>query len=148
MPFIVDQAPLNRAVLDQANRTVHIQTLSAINSSGISPAPGGMFPSVSKSEQREMFDRFVDEWMRDTENLSGASSVLIHPSYHKILAMGESALPYIFEDFALDDGAKWLGALDAIVLGKVNPVKPEHEDDARLMCEDWLEWGLANGFIV
>lgn len=95
---------------------------------------------LRQQRERVLFNRYLSEWNRDTQNISNAGIVLSHPAYHRILAMSTSALPYIFEDLVSGDGAKWLPALEAITLGMVNPVKPEHEDDAELMCEDWLKW--------
>jgi hypothetical protein len=98
-------------------------------------------------ETQNLFEQFAREWTSDTENLSDAQSILLHPSYHKILAMGASVLPLIFDDMASGDGARWLPALDAITLGRVNPIKPEHEEDAILMCQDWLEWATAHELV-
>lgn len=101
----------------------------------------GRLPAIPRDEKTQrMFQQFVDEWTQDTKNLSDASLVLLHPAYHRILAMGTSVLPYIVDDLTAGDGARWLPALDAITLGQINPVPPEHEDDAELMCQDWLQW--------
>ena len=97
---------------------------------------------------RKLFEKFASEWASDTQNLSDPQITLLHPSYQRILAMGTSVLPYIFDDFVAGQGAKWLPALDAITLGFVNPVLPEHEDDAELMCQDWISWGIKYGCIT
>lgn len=89
---------------------------------------------------RELFHLLADEWIEDTINYSDPSMALSHPAYHKILAMGTTALPYIFEEMASGDGARWLPALDAITFGLIDPILPEHETDANLMCQDWLQW--------
>jgi hypothetical protein len=100
---------------------------------------------INRDEYTEtIFRKFVREWVDGTRNISDASIVLTHPSYSKILAMGTSVLPYIFDDLAAGDGAKWLPALDAITLGLLDPISPEHEDDAEAMCQDWLDWWNGN----
>jgi len=100
---------------------------------------------VRDDETRRLFDQFSQEWIRDTEMFSDIHSHLLHPAYHKLLALGTSILPFIFDDMVQGNGARWLPALDSITLGKVNPVPPEHMDDAILMCQDWVKWAKSHG---
>ena len=111
------------------------------------PVPGtraDVSRDVENPDIRALFRVLVDEWMEDTQNHSDPSVALSHPAYHKILAMGTTALPYIFEEMSGGDGARWLAALDAITFGLIDPIPPEHEMDANLMCQDWLQWGAKN----
>lgn len=101
---------------------------------------------LTEDETRHLFNELVDKWTRDTQNRSDVNSRLTHPAYHKILAMGEVALPFIMKELATGRGGRWLSALEAITLGRINPVKPEHKDSPRGMCRDWLEWGVSRGY--
>ncbi len=101
---------------------------------------------LTEDETRQLFQELVGKWTHDTQNRSDVNSRLTHPAYHKILAMGEAALPFIMKELASGRGGRWLSALEAITLGRVNPVKTEHQGSPRDMCRDWLDWGVSRGY--
>jgi hypothetical protein len=129
-----------------------LRTATRIEYAGSETVPSSSASAEPRFPRNEdtkiLFDEFFDEWKTETQNYSDPSVALMHPAYHRILAMGTSVLPYIFDDMATGDGARWLPALDAITLGIVNPILSEHEMDADLMCQDWLNWWAKNEFLA
>ncbi|MGC8561477.1 MAG: hypothetical protein ACP5O1_12475 [Phycisphaerae bacterium] len=100
-------------------------------------------PAVSRGAKL-LFDRDLEEWRSDTRFSSNLSALLSHPAYLRIIAMGHAVLPLILEDMQ-NGGGHWFVALRAIT--REDPVPPEHRSHPRLMCEDWLRWAAAKGFI-
>ena len=81
---------------------------------------GSTSPSFQKSvltapvgELADKFLRLSNEWKRDTGHLSLISQIAAHPSYHDIIAMGESAIPLILRDLETEPN-HWFSALSAI----------------------------------
>jgi hypothetical protein len=107
-------------------------------------APAGLRYYRTENEVENLFNRFLDEWTRDTAMLSDQVSVLIHPAYYKIIGLGTQVIPLILRDLERG-GGPWFVALEALTLE--NPVKPEHAAKAKLMRKDWLEWGRENGYL-
>lgn len=90
------------------------------------------------------FRMLLEQWNEETRFESNYSRLMLHPAYRKILGLGPQVVPLILRNLSQGSGP-WLAALEDIT-GE-NPVAPEHEQDARLMAEDWLEWGRRRGII-
>ena len=92
---------------------------------------------VSPSEEEE-FQALADEWLADTRYESRVQSMIVHPSYQRIVGMGERALPLILQRLERETD-HWFPALQAIA-GE-NPVPPEDAGNLDAMTRSWLQWG-------
>ena len=93
----------------------------------------------------DRFLRLSNEWKHDTGHLSLVSQIAAHPSYQSIIAMGESAIPFILRDLE-EEPNHWFSALSAIA--DEGPEIPVHErGDIRAISEAWLKWGKTKKYI-
>ena len=86
------------------------------------------------------FARLMQQWYVERNITSSLSEMNVCPSYIKIIAMGEPALPLIFEQLRKesDDPDYWFAALEAIT--GHDPVPEDAYGDTRKMAEAWLLW--------
>jgi hypothetical protein len=98
----------------------------------------------SKAEVEDRFRTLLEQWTEETRLESNYSRLMLHPAYRKILGLGPQVVPLILHNLSNGSGPL-LAALEDIT-GE-NPIPPEHENDARLMAQDWLEWGRRHGII-
>ena len=100
----------------------------------------GRLPSLEK-----LFDQLVLEWHRDTEFLSALDDIVLHPSYQRIIGLGDRALPLILG--RLREGVyHWDWALRSIT-GQ-NPVPEPDEGDLERTREAWLGWAGRFGIKI
>jgi hypothetical protein len=98
------------------------------------------------SRQLEMkFSALERDWKESTQFLSSVSAISMHPSYQRIIGMGEKVLPLIFSSMKQEPD-HWFWALHEIT-GE-NPVKYEHRGYINEMTNDWLEWGRQHHHTV
>jgi hypothetical protein len=88
------------------------------------------------------FIQLARQWRYDTEIYSSISKIISHPNYLEIIAMGESALPFIFAQMKKDP-YHWFVALTRIT-GE-SPAKQGCTFDESVKA--WLDWGEAKGYI-
>jgi len=69
----------------------------------------------------------------------------MHPAYQRIIGMGRSALPLIFDELSQRPGP-WSWALRAIT-GE-DPVPLEQAGSAKAAREAWLGWARRFGYAV
>ena len=94
----------------------------------------------------EKFYKLTEQWYKQTKYISKSSKKYAHPSYLKIIGMGERAIPYILRD--LEDTRKdWFGALAAIT-DHVPSIPESDFGNVDKMAEAWLEWGKSAGYDV
>jgi hypothetical protein len=93
---------------------------------------------------RKQFSMHTKRWQRDTATASSVTDIALHPSYQRIIGMGEAALPLIFEQLrqSLDH---WFWALHFIT--SADPVPEEERGDMEAMRQRWLDWGRSAGYI-
>ena len=105
-----------------------------------------LVPMKVELETRKLFDVLTNAWKSDAHVKLSASpkAVLENSAYCYLIDIGAAILPLVFEDYEREDSA-WPVALNRIV-GK-SPVKAEHRGKARLIREDWLNWGRENGYL-
>lgn len=85
----------------------------------------------TKDDDRTEFQTAYDEWMKDTQMMS--TMQFKHPAYLRILAMGERAVPFIYEKIkAAPDPV--VAALDTII---PNVVVVEGYCSMAEICEAW-----------
>ena len=98
-------------------------------------------------DKRRLENRFVElvtEWRREIGGLSSPRAITSHPAYQQILKMGETALPFIFQELQ-ENGGWWYPALRTLT-GQ-NPVPEGAKGRPPLSREAWLEWGRRNGYL-
>ena len=116
-------------------------------SSGIALRGGDICEWLSEStETIELkFHRLSNEWKRDTKHLSTVSKIAAHPSYLKIVAIGEPAIPLILRDLEVEPN-HWFTALHKIA--RQGPDIPIHiRGDIRNIANKWIEWGKKKNYI-
>jgi hypothetical protein len=92
-----------------------------------------------------LFEQLVLEWRQGTENLSALDEIVLHPSYQRIIGLGERTLPLILRAFA-ERVDHWDWALRAIT--GAAPVSEEDEGDLFRMRDAWLAWGREAGMLL
>jgi len=104
------------------------------------------FPASSiRDRRRERFGRLACRWREDTQWLSSATEIAVHPAYQAIIGMGPEALPLILEDLRHNSG-HWYWALKAI--SNEDPVPPRDRGAIKRMKAAWLRWGEQKGIVV
>ncbi len=76
--------------------------------------------------------------------LSSISKKAMHPTYHRIIGMGDKAVTPILRQLQ-EQLDHWFWALNAIT-GE-NPVPQESAGDLRQMAKAWIQWGREMGYI-
>jgi hypothetical protein len=87
------------------------------------------------------FQRLVDQWRRERGAESSVTKIAVCPSYQRIIAMGQTAVPMILRELENegDEPDHWFWALSAIT--DADPVPCEARGDMVQMAEAWLDWG-------
>lgn len=91
-----------------------------------------------------IFSKLAEQWRQETLNFSNPHKILLHPAYLRIIGLGKEAVPFILEDLR-KKGGHWFTALEAIT-GE-NPTLAEHSGSMKLSAEDWIKWGVEQGYI-
>ena len=106
-------------------------------------------PLVSKRpsfEDSQRFKQFAAQWHSERHSTSSVTDMAMCPSYQRIIAMGEAAIPLILSELRSegDEPDHWFWALR--VLTDADPVKDEHRGDIVKMAAAWLDWGRTHGY--
>ena len=93
----------------------------------------------------ERFRTLADQWKRESQYLSNTAQMAMLRSYQCIIGMGEAAVPLLLNELkqSLD---QWFWALESITAE--NPVRPGSAGMVERMAADWIEWGVAKGYVV
>ena len=103
---------------------------------------GTLATRVRATELRVEFEALRKKWQRDTKHLSLVAKKIIHPSYLRIIGMGEAAIPLLLEALR-NKPDHWFVALSATT--NTDPSGPNANPiQAR---EAWIEWGILKGYI-
>lgn len=93
----------------------------------------------SRLNIQEEFQRFKDQWISDTVHESITTRMMIHPCYSKIVAMGHSIVPSVFEELAERPSVRWFPILHAIT--GISPVIQEQSrGNVQQIADAWLDW--------
>jgi hypothetical protein len=90
------------------------------------------------------FDKLKDRWLDETRFFSSNFQSMQHPTYFKILSLGESIVPFMLNDL-IENKTHWFKALSALT--GVNPIQPQNAGNINEMIRDWARWGKQNGMI-
>lgn len=98
----------------------------------------------STMDASDYFRSLAEEWKHDTGHLSLISKRVSHPSYKRILRMGNAAVPLILEELQRRPG-HWFHAL--ITLADDNPVPADFDGTVEDAAAIWVNWGVDQGLI-
>jgi hypothetical protein len=100
-------------------------------------------PQPSRALANE-FRKHEQKWMRETKYMSSLTDKYLHPSYARIIGMGERVVPHILRSMEQSPN-DWFYALRAIT-GE-NPVSSPQAGDMDRMTRAWLAWGKRRKLI-
>lgn len=101
------------------------------------------FPVSRPEDYIAEFYNFVNEWKRDTQLISTANELIMHPAYQRIIGMGEKAIPMLLRELH-ERPDHWFWALEAIT--GVHPILPSQQGRVDEMAKAWLNWAEDNGY--
>lgn len=95
----------------------------------------------SKTAKWAQFQEFVKEWRNQRGAVSSITEMSMLPSYQRIIAMGESVVPFLIAQLKSegDEPDQWFWALRCLT--DANPVNPKDQGDFQAMARAWIEWG-------
>jgi hypothetical protein len=100
--------------------------------------------SFEIQNDKEQFDRLVEQWRSETGMYSSITKKVSHPAYKRIIAFGERAVPWILVELR-DRPTYWFAALQEIA--KDAPVGAGQYGDFKAARDAWLAWGRQRGLI-
>lgn len=101
------------------------------------------FP-VTRETPAQKFQALATTWKNETQLLSSATEMAMHPAYQQIIGMGPVAIPLLLLELQTKPD-HWFWALKAIT--GVDPVKPSELGRQKQMAAAWLRWGKEQGYI-
>lgn len=107
------------------------------------PSQGGGVKNASDTLRRE-FQKHERKWVAETMFHSSPVERYLHPSYARIIGLGQPVIPHILASLEKTPN-DWFYALRAIT-GE-NPVPDSIAGDVVAMSGVWLDWGKARGLI-
>ena len=99
-----------------------------------------------ESEQRHVFDIYIDTWLRETAWYSSISSITRHPNFAEVISFGDLAIKFILQ--RLDGGEvriHWFPVLKHLT--HTDPVPPDERGVVNRMAQRWLDWGRIQGYL-
>jgi hypothetical protein len=90
------------------------------------------------------FRKLADKWQAERGSSSSLTWITSRPSYLKIIAMSETAIPFLLQELKFQPDL-WFAALRSIT--DENPVTPEIRGNIRLMAAAWIQWGIQTGYL-
>ena len=106
-----------------------------------------MPPVIKATDQTTVtgqFESLAEQWKTETALLSSTTSMVSHPAYRAIIALGPPVVPLLLRDLE-QEPVHWFEALQTIT-GE-DPVPREHWGNIPAMRADWLTWGRQRGLI-
>jgi hypothetical protein len=100
--------------------------------------------SGGEKDLKREFDRLAAEWKSVTQTESFPTRMAEQPSYRKIVALGDKAVPLILQSLAREPD-HWFIALNEIT-GE-DPVTDSERGYVDKMAAAWLAWGRRKGFV-
>jgi hypothetical protein len=106
------------------------------------PAPFAL--QVARRNFEDWLNALAGQWERETGHLASLSRRKQHPAYHKIVQLGQPAVPLLLERLTTDPDFLFPALRD--ITGE-NPVPDEARGYYDQMVVAWQEWGRQRGFI-
>jgi hypothetical protein len=104
----------------------------------------GVGGSFKIQNDKEHFDWLVEQWRNETGMYSSIKKKIAHPTYQRIIAFGERAVPWILHELR-DRPTYWFTALQEIT--KDGPAGTGRFSDFQCARDAWLAWGRQRGLI-
>ena len=103
---------------------------------------------MRKRKDRDHFNKYVEEWEKETCLLSSLSASKECISYRKIVRMGARAIPLIMERMERDglESNHWFLPLHDITNGEVK-IPQRYRGRIKKMNRLWLEWYRKKQYI-
>jgi hypothetical protein len=98
-------------------------------------------PSVESVEQQVV--RLLENWRTKTAYLSSSTRITGHPAYRELIALGPTALPFLFRDLERTGDGHLSKALAEMTGAR--PVPTEDRGNVRKVADAWLRWARENG---
>jgi hypothetical protein len=103
--------------------------------------------AVAPMSRQPVWQRFAElsaTWKEERGFSSSLTSLVLSPSYQKVIGLGKPVVPYILAELAVKPD-HWFWALSAIT--GVDPVPVEAAGDIRAMTQAWIRWGDEEGIV-
>ena len=91
-----------------------------------------LIDTMEGSDDRDMFDKYLEKWQHDTRFLSSVKTITEHPSFRSIVNMGGNAVPFIVEEIERKP-SNLVWALNAIFHRKIGNGETVTE-----ACKQWI----------
>jgi hypothetical protein len=101
-------------------------------------------PTSVSQEIEQTFIDLVTQWRNETRGVSSTNQLAMHPSYQKIIGMGEVVVPLLLKELESKTG-RWFWALESIT--RENPIPFESRGKTQEMIRAWLQWGEQKGYV-
>ena len=101
------------------------------------------YPLLEPSDLEETFLQLAEQWRQETGMISLVSKIVMHPTYQRIIGMGQPVVPLILPEREQEPD-HWFWALQSIT--GANPVEPQQRGRLRQMAGAWIQWGKDCGY--
>lgn len=101
------------------------------------------YPLLEPSDLEETFLQLAEQWRQETGMISLVSKIVMHPTYQRIIGMGQPVVPLILRELEQEPD-HWFWALQSIT--GANPVEPQQRGRLRQMAGAWIQWGKDCGY--
>jgi hypothetical protein len=99
-------------------------------------------PATQQKTERQRFNELSAKWKKATWHFSLERQQVSHRTFHKILVMGDPAIPFILEDIQKEPIQGWFYALELL--------SDEDHQTGELSLDDlikyWVKWGKEKGY--
>ena len=96
-----------------------------------------------REAREELFHTAKSEWLQRRPRGADVAGMIAHPSYQRIIEMGQDAIPLILHELQKRPD-HWFPALHAIT--GANPIPEEDQGNLSKMTDAWLTWGRYKGY--
>lgn len=90
------------------------------------------------------FESLKEDWLAGIRFDSGYHNLVNHPSYLKIISMGEIIIPILVRDM-INNRIPWFYALEDIT-GE-DPIREESIGRLDELIQDWTDWAEENSYV-
>lgn len=122
----------------------HIRDTTTSSNAYMSYATRPAARTSRRAEIKKRFERYADDWKFQTAHESVMSRRVFHPSYLRIIGLGQEALPLILHRLSSQPD-HWFWALQSI--SGEDPVRPEDAGRFDAMRDAWIAWGRNRGLV-
>jgi transcriptional regulator with GAF, ATPase, and Fis domain len=101
----------------------------------------------TRAERLRKVESLAEHWINETSHLSSTHEAIIHPSYQRIIGMGQDVIPFLLKNIKETKSlsGRWFWALKAI--SGEDPVPEDSRGKSQEMIDAWLHWGIQKGYI-